>query len=132
MNTDRDKKTADLEHDEKIVKIVRTVARSIGPLLFIVMLTLAIGQGGMNRLMNLTGAETIAFVSIITMFFGILWSYTHEIAAGILIMLGYAVLAFTVGNIIPGTIYPIFFITGALHVYCGVMDIAIQKKKRQA
>ena len=121
MNTDKNKKTVDLEHDEKIVKIVRTLARSIGPILFIVMLTLAIGQGGMDRLMNLTGAETIAFVCIITMFFGILWSYTHEIAAGILIMLGYIVLAFTVGNIIPGTIYPIFFVVGALHVYCGVM-----------
>ena len=131
MNTEKSKKSLDLERDEKVVKIVRTLARGIGPLLFLVMITLAIGQGGLSRLMSLTGTETIALVCILTMFVGILWSFTHEIAAGILIILGYIVLAFTIGKVIPGTIYPVFFIIGVLHIYCGVMEIGIQKRKRE-
>ena len=127
MSTEQQKKTGPSEGDEKIVKIVRTLARSIGPILFLVMLTLAIGQGGMDRLISLTGTETICFICILTMFFGILWTYTHEIAGGILIIVGYIVLAIVMKSPIPGTVYPIFFILGCLHIYCGLMELKFNR-----
>ncbi len=129
MSQESHHKPNELERDEKTLKLVRTLVRSMGPLLFLVMLTLAIGQGGLDRLVNLTGAETIIFVCILTMFFGILWSYTHEIAGGSLIIVAYFAMAITTGKIIPGTVYPIFFIIGILHIYCALLEKSIEKRR---
>ena len=118
-----------LEQDEKTVKIVRILARGIGPILFIVMLVSAIGQGGIDSLINLTGTEMISFVCILTMFFGIIWAFQNEIAGGILIILAYIVLAVLEGRLIPGVVYPIFFLTGVLHLYVGLMEISFRRKR---
>ncbi len=110
------------ERDQKIIKLVRSLARGISPILFLVMITMTIGQGGMDRLMTMTGKETISLMAILVMFFGMVWAYTHEIAAGILIILAYVVLAITLGKAIPGAEYPIFFFNGILYLYVGFME----------
>lgn len=123
---DKDKQ---LEKDEKVVKLVRTVARGIGPLLFLVMLISTIGQGGLDALINLTGTETITFVCVITMFFGIIWAYQKETAGGVLIIVAYIVMAFNTGSAIPGAVYPIFFFTGILNIYVGLMEVGLKRRR---
>lgn len=126
MKTER--KDKQLEQDEKILKLVRILARGIGVILFLVMLINAIDQGGLDRLINLNGTETISFVCILTMFFGIIWANQKEIAGGILIIVGYIILGINLGSLIPDAIIPIFFFTGVLHIYAGVMEIKLNQK----
>lgn len=126
MKTGRKEKQ--MEQDEKIIKLVRILARGIGVILFLVMLIGAIGQGGLDRLINLNGTETISFICILTMFFGIIWANQKEIAGGILIIVGYIILAINLGSLIPDAIIPIFFFTGVLHIYAGVMEIKLKQK----
>ena len=126
MKTESKEPQKQLEQDEKIVKLVRILARGIGVLLFLVMLISAIGQGGLDRLISLNGTETISFVCILTMFFGIIWANQKEIAGGILMIVAYIVLAINLGSMIPNPIYPIFFFTGVLHIYAGVMEIKLK------
>ena len=118
-----------LEQDEKLVNLIRIIARGIGPVLFLIMLVFAVGQGGIDKLISLTGTESMIFVGILTMFFGIIWAYQNEIAGGILIVIVYIVLAIIQGSFIPNAIFPIFFITGILHIYVGVMEIGIKKRR---
>ncbi|MEA1877985.1 MAG: hypothetical protein U9N86_14105 [Bacteroidota bacterium] len=126
MKTEKEDKQ--LKQDEKILQLVRILARGIGVILFLVMLINAIGQGGLDRLINLNGTETISFVCILTMFFGIIWANQKEIASGILIIVSYIVLAINSGSVIPDAIIPIFFFTGVLHIYAGVMEIKLKQK----
>ncbi len=116
--------------DEKIVKMIRALARGIGPILFLVLITSVISQGGMDRLMTLTGRETITLVCILVMFFGMLWSYTHEIAGGVLIIAAYIALAINLGSILPGAVYPIFLVTGILHLYTGFKALGFRRRER--
>lgn len=105
--------------EDKALEIVRILAKGIGPLLFLVLLISAISQGGMDRLIHLNGQETISFVCIATMFFGIIWALHNEIAGGILIVVTYVVLALNMGSIFPGKVLPIFLFVGILHLYAG-------------
>ncbi len=130
MKTPRKDPEKQLEQDEKIVKIVKTVANGIGPILFLVMLIGAIGQGGIDRLINLTGSEAMIFVGILTMFFGIIWAYQNEIAGGIVVVVVYIVLAIIQGSFIPNAVFPIFLITGVFHIYVGVMEMGIKKRHK--
>ena len=118
-----------LDQDEKIVKLVRIVVRAIGPILFLIMLPSAISQGGLDRLINLSGEETITFVGILTMFFGIIWAYQNEIAGGIVIVIVYIVMAMLLGSLFPNAIYPIFLIVGILNIYLGVMELSLRKRQ---
>lgn len=133
MNSEEKEKhlVKQLEKDEKVVKLVRLLARGIGPLLFLVLLISAISQGGIDRLINLTGTETISFVCIVTMLFGIIWTYQNEIAGGILIILAYLVMCMNMGSFIPGALFPIFLFTGILHIYAGLMEIGLKRRRRK-
>lgn len=130
MSRENQDKEKQLEQDEKLVKLIRVIARGIGPVLFIVMLVLAIGQGGIDRLIALNGSETIIFVGVISMFFGIFWAYQNEIAGGVLIVVAYIVICLVQGSLIPNAIYPIFLVTGLLYIYVGVMEISLKKRRR--
>lgn len=130
MNSEDTDQIKHLEQDEKIIKLIRIIARGIGPILFLIMLVFAVGQGGIDRLISLTGIESLVFVGILTMFFGIIWAYQNEIAGGILIVIVYIVLAIIQGSFIPNAIFPIFLITGILHIYVGVMEIGIKKRQK--
>ncbi|MCK5820263.1 MAG: hypothetical protein KAH17_00185 [Bacteroidales bacterium] len=127
MTSDIKKSQKQSEQDEKILKLVRILARGIGILLFLIMLINAIGQGGIDRLISLNGTETISFVCILTMFFGIIWANQKEIAGGILIIVSYIVFAINIGSIIPDAVIPIFFFTGILHIYAGLIDLKQRK-----
>ena len=118
------------EKDEKIIKLIRILTRGTGPILFLVMLTLAIGQGGMDRLINLTLEETIIIVGIMCMFFGIVWAYQNEIAGGIIIVLAYVIVAILQGKIFPNSVMPIFLIIGILNIYLGLMEIGLKKRRK--
>ncbi len=128
MKTESKDPQKQLEQDEKILKLVRIMSRGIGVLLFLVMLIGAIGQGGLDRLISLNGTETISFVCILTMFFGIIWANQKEIAGGILIIVAYIVLAINLGSVAPDAIIPIFFFTGILHIYAGMTEIKLKRK----
>ena len=118
-----------LERDEKILKMAKIISRAIGPLLFFVLLTSAIGQGGLDRLLTMTAKESFVFFGIIGMFFGIVWAYQNEIAGGIVIIVIYIAIAIIQGKFLPNPVMPIFLITGVLNIYVGVMTFLLQRKK---
>ncbi len=109
--------------DEKMIRIIRGLANGIGVILFLVMLITAFEMGGLDRLISLNGKETITFVCILTMFFGIVWAHQKEIAGAILIIIAYIVLAINLGKFFPDAIVPIFLFVGILHLYAGIMSI---------
>ncbi len=109
--------------DEKMIRIIRGLANGIGVILFLVMLITAFEMGGLDRLISLDGKETITFVCILTMFFGIVWAHQKEIAGAILIIIAYIVLAINLGKFFPDAIVPIFLFVGILHLYAGIMSI---------
>jgi hypothetical protein len=109
--------------DEKMIRIIRGLANGIGVILFLVMLISAFEMGGLDRLISLNGKETITFVCILTMFFGIVWAHQKEIAGAILIIIAYIVLAINLGKFFPDAIVPIFLFVGILHLYAGIMSI---------
>ncbi len=109
--------------DEKMIRIIRGLANGIGVILFLVMLITAFEMGGLDKLISLNGKETITFVCILTMFFGIVWAHQKEIAGAILIIIAYIVLAINLGRIFPDAIVPIFLFVGILHLYAGIMSI---------
>lgn len=108
------------ELEEKTIKLVRALANGIGIILFMLLLVYAIQQGGLDRLISLNGQETISFVCILVMFFGMIWSLQKSLAAGILIMVTYVVLAINLGTPVPDPVLPMFFLVGALHLYLGI------------
>ena len=119
-----------LARDEKILQLARTVARGIGPVLFLVMLLSAIGQGGLDRLISMNTEETLIFGGVLCMFFGIVWAYQNEIAGGIVIILVYIFVAILNGKVFPNMIFPIFLITGVLNIYIGIMEIALKRRRK--
>lgn len=111
-----------IELDEKILKLIRIITRGSGPILFLVLLTIAIGQGGLDRLMSMNLEETVIVGGIFCMFFGMIWAYQNEIAGGIIIVLVYIVVAIIYGKLFPNAILPVFLIIGILNIYLGVME----------
>lgn len=116
-----------LEKELKIIKLIKTLANGVGVILFIVMLVSAIQQGGIERLISLNGHDTVIFISVLTMFFGIVWAHQKEIAGGIVIVLAYLVMAITMGKIFPDSVLPVFLIVGILHIYAGLMEGRLNK-----
>lgn len=108
------------ELEEKTIKLVRALANGVGIILFMLLLINAIQQGGLDRLISLNGKETISFVCILVMFFGMVWSTQKALAAGILIIVTYIVLAINLGTPVPDPVLPMFFLVGALHLYLGI------------
>ena len=115
------------DKEEKLIKLIKALANGVGLIMFIVLLISAIQQGGLDRLINLNGKETVSFVCILTMFFGIVWAHQKEIAGGILIIVAYIVMAITMGKIFPDAVLPIFLIVGILHLYAGIMEFKLNK-----
>lgn len=109
------------EKEAKLMKLITALANGVGVILFLVMLISAFEQGGLDRLIDLNGRETITFVCILSMFFGIIWAHTKEIAGGILIIIAYIVMAANMGKIFPDSVLPIFLVVGLLHLYAGYM-----------
>jgi hypothetical protein len=126
-NQTRDEKN--LEQDEKMLKLVKGITRGISPILFMVMLLMSIGQGGLDRLISMTLEESFIFFGIIIMFFGIVWSYQNEIAGGIVVIVFYVILAIIHGKIFPSPILPIFLIIGVLNIYVGLMEMSLRKRR---
>ena len=118
------------ELDEKLLKIVKIISRGMGPILFMVMITMALGQGGLDRLISMTMEESLIFVGILGMFFGIVWSYQNEIAGGIVVVLIYLGLVIIMGKIFPNPVLPIFLIIGVLNIYVGITEISLRKRRR--
>jgi len=116
-----------VEKELKIIKLIKALANGVGVILFIVMLVSAIQQGGLDRLINLNGHDTVIFVSVLTMFFGIIWAHQKGIAGGIVIVLAYIVMAITMGKIFPDAVLPAFLIIGILHIYAGLMELKLNK-----
>lgn len=128
--TKQEQEDKQLARDEKILQLARTVARGIGPVLFLVMILSAVGQGGLDRLLSMTTEETLIFGGVLCMFFGIVWAYQNEIAGGIVIIIVYIFVAILNGKIFPNMIFPIFLITGVLNIYIGVMELALKKRRK--
>jgi len=116
-----------IEKELKILKLIKTLANGVGLLLFVVMLVSAVQQGGLERLISLDGRDTVIFVCVLTMFFGIVWAHQKEIAGGIVIVIAYIVMAATMGKIFPDPVLPIFLIVGILHLYAGIMEARLNK-----
>lgn len=110
------------EIDEKLLKLIKGITRAMGPILFMVMLLMSVGQGGLDKLIGMTLEETFIFVGILCMFFGIVWAYQNEIAGGIVVIVFYVILAIIQGKLFPSPILPIFLITGVLNIYVGIME----------
>ena len=127
-NTTSDEKRQEL--DEKLLKLIKVITRGMGPILFMVMLLMSIGQGGLDRLISMNLEETFIFVGILCMFFGIVWSYQNEIAGGILVIVFYIILVIIQGKLFPSPILPIFLIIGVLNIYVGLMENAMRKKRK--
>jgi hypothetical protein len=115
-------KEEQIDKEEKILKLIRSLANGVGVILFIVMLIVAFEQGGLERLIDIDGRETITFVCVLTMFFGIIWAHSKEIAGGILIVVAYIVMAINMGKLFPDAILPIFLVVGLLHLYVGFVS----------
>lgn len=115
-------KTDKVEKEEKILKLIRSLANGVGVILFIVMLIMAFEQGGLERLISLNGRDTVTFVCVLTMFFGIIWAHSKEIAGGILIIAAYIVMAINMGKLFPDAVLPIFLVVGLLHLYVGIVS----------
>ena len=124
-NTTKDEKRQEL--DEKLLKLIKGITRGMGPILFLIMLLMSVGQGGLDRLISMTLEETFIFVGIISMFFGIIWSYQNEIAGGIVVIVFYVILVIIHGKLFPSPILPIFLILGVLNIYVGIMGRAVRK-----
>ena len=127
-NTTKDEKRQEL--DEKLLKLIKVITRGMGPILFLVMLLMSVGQGGLDRLISMTLEETFIFVGIISMFFGIIWSYQNEIAGGIVVIVFYVILVIIHGKLFPSPILPIFLILGVLNIYVGVMENSLRKREK--
>ncbi len=127
--TNNTKDEKHFEQDEKLLKLIKGIVRGVSPILFLVMLLMSIGQGGLDRLISMTLDESIIFFGIICMFFGIVWSYQNEIAGGIVIILFYVIIAIVHGKIFPSPILPLFLIIGVLNIYAGLMEISLNKRK---
>jgi uncharacterized membrane protein YqjE len=107
------------EQQEKTIKLIRALSNGISIILFFLMLISAIQMGGLDRLIRLTGAETITFVCVLVMFFGIVWSMQKPLAGGILIILTYVVMSINLGTPFPDAVMPMFFFLGVLNIYLG-------------
>ena len=127
--TQQEQDDKQLARDEKILQLARTVARGIGPVLFLVMVLSAVGQGGLDRLISMNTEETLIFGGVLCMFFGIVWAYQNEIAGGIVIIVVYIFVAIISGKVFPNMIFPLFLITGVLNIYIGIMDLALKKRR---
>ncbi len=127
-NKTRDEKN--LEQDEKMLKLIKGITRGVSPILFMVMLLMSVGQGGLDRLISMTLEESFIFFGILIMFFGIVWSYQNEIAGGIVVIVFYVILAIIHGKIFPSPILPIFLIIGILNIYVGLMSHHLEKNKK--
>jgi len=118
------------ERDEKILKLVRIITRGSAPVLLLLMIAVAIGQGGMDRLIHLSFEEGLILGGILCMFFGMVWAYQNEIAGGIIIVLVYIIVAITYGKLFPNAYLPIFLIIGILNIYLGIMENLLRRKRR--
>ena len=118
------------ERDEKVLKLVRIITRGAAPVLLLLMIALAIGQGGMDRLIHLTFEEGLILGGIVCMFFGMVWAYQNEIAGGIIIVLVYIIVALTYGKLFPNAFLPIFLIIGILNIYLGIMETLLRRRRK--
>lgn len=116
-----------LEKELKLMKLIKALANAIGLILFALLLVTAIQMGGIDRLINLDGRETITFVCILTMFFGMIWALQKGIAGGILIMVAYIVMAINMGSVLPDAVLPVFFFVGVMHLFVGWKEYKISK-----
>ena len=65
--TNNTKDEKHFEQDEKLLKLIKGIVRGVSPILFLVMLLMSIGQGGLDRLISMTLDESIIFFGIICM-----------------------------------------------------------------
>lgn len=104
---------------EKINRLIRALTNGISIVLFFLLLIGAVQQGGLDRLISLNGQETITFVCVLVMFFGVIWGMQKELAGGILIIVTYIVMSVNLGTPFPDPVLPVFFFLGVMHLYLG-------------
>ena len=108
------------EQDEKMLKLVRALANAMGVLLFFLFLIQAVQKGGLDALIQLNGQDTITFVCVLVMFFGMIWASQKALAGGVLILVTYLVLSINLGTPVPDAATPVFFLVGLLYLFIGL------------
>jgi len=100
-----------------MVKIIRWLARIIGSLLVLLLITFAIGEGFPNPF-TLTLIEFLLFVAVIIMMVGQIVAWNHEGFGGLLQIIGFLFFVVVEGDIFVGPIFPLFFVTGLMYLFC--------------
>ena len=101
----------------KIINIIRWIARITGALLLILIAVFAIGEGFPNP-MTLSREELLLFIAVSTMEIGLLLAFKWELPGSLLIIGGYIFFVIVERNILPGPIFPIFFLVGLFYLFC--------------
>jgi len=105
----------------KYVTIIRWTARIAGLMLIGLVVLMLFADGPPNPF-DLTDKELQLFSAMIIMTVGLVIAYKREILGGLLATGGYIFFAVAEGSLDNGPIFPIFFIIGALYLYCGWKD----------
>ena len=111
--------------ETKQVTIIRWTARIAG-LLLIAIVVLMMFADGLPNPYELTDKELQLFAAMIIMTVGLIIAYKREILGGLLATGGYVFFAVAEKSINNGPIFPLFFVVGALYLFCWWQD----KKER--
>ncbi len=103
--------------ESKNISIVRWFARITGALLLILIAIFIIGEGFPNP-MTLSQDELLLFIAVSTMEIGVILAFKWELPGCLLIIGGYVFFVIVERNILPGPVFPIFFLVGILYLFC--------------
>ena len=101
----------------KTVDILRWIARITGVLLLILIVIFIIGEGFPNP-MTLNQQEFLVFIAVLMMEIGTILAFKWELPGSLLIIGGYIFFVIVDKDVLPGPVFPIFFLVGILYLFC--------------
>lgn len=110
----------------KQVIIIRWIARITGAFLIALVVFMFVADDGPPNPFELTDIELQLFASMTLMFVGLVIAYKNELIGGLIAMGGYIFFDIVEKSINNGPIFPLFFVVGALYLFCWWQD----KKER--